>query len=87
MAWPYIGPTVKDGEMKIRQVAECIGIETNFDVYQFVLQSLESIEPGWSLKKLRIIFANQFLTDTLLVNLGIKQTFTLRCDYHHIAIL
>jgi hypothetical protein len=27
LAWPYIGPTVKDGEMKIRQVAECIGIE------------------------------------------------------------
>ena len=52
MAWPYIGPTVKEGKMKIHQVAECIGIEENFDVYQFVLQSLESIEPQWSLKKL-----------------------------------
>ena len=40
----YIGPKVKDGEMKICQVDECIGIEEKLDVYQFVLQSLASIE-------------------------------------------
>jgi hypothetical protein len=56
----YIGPKVKDGEMEIHQVAKCIGIEENLDVYQFVLQSLASIELQWSLKKLQIIFANQF---------------------------
>jgi hypothetical protein len=60
MAWPYIGPTVKDGEMKICQVAECIGIEETFDVYQFVPQLLESIEPRWSLKKLQIILPTSF---------------------------
>ena len=42
--WPYIGPTVKDGEMKIRQVAECVAISESLDVYQFVIQSMASME-------------------------------------------
>jgi hypothetical protein len=85
LAWPYIGPTVKDGEMKIRQVAECIGIEEKLDVYQFVLQSLASIETRWSLTQLQLIFGDQFLTETLLEKLGIEDTCTLRCDYHHVV--
>jgi hypothetical protein len=40
LVWPYIGCIVKDGEMKIRQVAKCIGIEEKLDIYQFVLESL-----------------------------------------------
>jgi hypothetical protein len=37
LCWPYIGPTVKDGEMKIHQVAECIAIDEKLDIYQFVI--------------------------------------------------
>jgi hypothetical protein len=32
LGWPYMGPTVKDGEMKIRQVAECIAIEEKLEI-------------------------------------------------------
>jgi hypothetical protein len=85
LSWPYIGPTVKDGEMKIRQVAECVAINESLDIYQFVIQSMASIETRWSLKDLHIIFADQFITKTLLQNLGIVSTCTLRCDYHHIV--
>jgi hypothetical protein len=85
LAWPYIGPTVKDGEMKIRQVAECIAIEEKLDIYQFVIESLTSIESRWGIEELRIIFADQFLTQTLVENLGIVDTCTLRCDYHHVV--
>ena len=85
LGWPYIGPTVKDGEMKIRQVAECIAIEETLDIYQFVVETMANIEPRWTLSKLRIIFADQFITMTLLDNLGIAATCTLRCDYHHIV--
>jgi hypothetical protein len=86
LVWPYIGPKVKDGEMKIWQVAKCIGIEEKLDVYQFVVQSLASIETNWSLEKLWIIFGDQFLTKARLENPGIVQTCTLKwCDYHHIV--
>ena len=71
--------------MKIRQVAECIAIEEKMDVYQFVLQSLASIETRWSLTQLQLIFGDQFLTETLLEKLGIEDTCTLRCDYHHVV--
>jgi hypothetical protein len=85
LGWPYVGPTVKDGEMKIRQVAECIAIEEKLEIYQFVLESLDDIEDRWSLSHLRLIFADQFITNTLLDNLGITLTCTLRCDYHHVV--
>jgi hypothetical protein len=49
LAWPYIGPTVKDGEMKIRQVLECICIEEKLEMYQFVLESSADMEPWWLL--------------------------------------
>jgi hypothetical protein len=83
--WPYMGPTVKDGEMKIRQVAECIAIEETLENYQFVIQTMASIEKRWFLSELRIIFGDQFITNTLLENLGITFTCTLRCDYHHVV--
>jgi hypothetical protein len=84
LGWPYMGPTVKDGEMKIRQVAECIAIEEKLEIYHFVVQSMADIEHRWSLSDLRIIFADQFITKTLLDNLGISLTCTLRCDFHHV---
>jgi hypothetical protein len=84
LSWPYMGPTVKDGEMKVRQVSECIAIEEKLDIYQFVLHSMASMERRWLLSSLRIIFADQFITKTLLENLGIASTCTLRCDYHHV---
>jgi len=83
--WPYIGPTVKDGEMKIRQVAECVAINESLDVYQFVIETMASIESRWNLSDLHILFADQFVTKTLLENLGIASTCTLRCDYYHIV--
>jgi hypothetical protein len=74
LGWPYMGPTVKDGEMKIRQVAKCIAIEEKLDIYQFVVQSMAGIKHRWSLSDLHIIFADQFITKTLLENLGISLT-------------
>jgi hypothetical protein len=56
MHWPYIGPTVKDGEMKIRQVAECVAISESLDVYQFVIESMASMENRWKLSDLHILF-------------------------------
>jgi hypothetical protein len=85
MKWPYMGPTVKDGEMKICQVSECIAIEETLRAYQFVIESMASIEPRWRLSDLHLIFADQFVTKTLIENLGIQNTCTLRCDYHHIV--
>jgi hypothetical protein len=45
MAWSYIGPTVMEGEMNIRQVLECICIKETLEMYQFVLESSADMEP------------------------------------------
>jgi hypothetical protein len=55
------------------------------DIYQFVLQSMASIEQQWLLSNLHIIFANHFIPKTLLKNLGAPLTCTLCCDYHHLV--
>ena len=42
------------------------------------------MEPSWSLKDIRLIFADQFVTNSLLVKLGIENSCTLRGDYYHL---
>jgi hypothetical protein len=71
--------------MKIRQVAKCIAIEEKLEIYHFVVQSMAGIEQRWSLSNLHIMFAGQFITKTLLENLGISLTCTLCCDFHHVV--
>jgi hypothetical protein len=71
LGWPYMGIYVKDGEMKVCQVSECIAIEEKLDIYQFVPQSMAMIvEQWWLLSGLCLIFADQFITKNFLENLG-----------------
>jgi len=45
---------------------------------------LAVMEPRWSPKDLKLIFADQLVTDGLLHRLDIKETCVLRGDYHHL---
>ena len=82
--WPYIGPSLKDGEMKVRVGAESICIEETLEMYVWVLRKMSSMEPRFRLDAIRIIFGDQFLSQKLLVDLGITATCTLRGDYYHL---
>jgi hypothetical protein len=84
VGWPYIGPIIKDDEMKVRVVAESILTGESHSVYEWVLHSRTQMEPRFSLSNVKFIFADQLITISLLKQLGMEKTCTLRCDYHHV---
>ena len=74
IAWPYMGPSVLNSENHVAVCCEAIVTAEDIDTYTWVIQSMLEIEPRWSLTCIDIIYANCFITDTLLTNLGIKDT-------------
>ena len=84
IAWPYIGPSVLNSENKVAVCCEAMVTAEDIDTYTWVLKSMVEIEHRWSLKCIDIIYADCFITDSLLTNLGIKQTCCLHGDYYHL---
>jgi hypothetical protein len=84
LGWNYCGPTIKDGDMKVRVVAECLCYVEDMNVYTWLLRQLEIFEPQYGLNQTRFLFADSLVTDTLLVKLGITESCTLRGDYYHL---
>jgi hypothetical protein len=82
--WPYIAPVVKDNEMKVAVAAESIVTEETHEFYIWILQSMTSIEPRFQLSNIRLVFADQKITPTVLHDLGIEDTCTLRGDFYHL---
>jgi hypothetical protein len=68
--WPYIGPVVKDAETMVQTCAESICIKESNPIYAWVMKSMSEIEPAFDLKKLHIMFADQLISDAVLVELG-----------------
>ena len=48
-----------------------------------MLRSMCKMEPGFGLSNIKLIFADQFIQQSLIDNLGISSTCTLRADYWH----
>jgi hypothetical protein len=82
--WPYIGPVIKDSEFKVQTCAESICIEESIKVYAWIVKSMCEIESRFNILDFRIIYADQLISDAVLVELGIQDTCTLRCDYYHL---
>ena len=82
--WPYIGPVVKDNNMKVRVVCESIVVEESHETYAWILNSMMKMEPKFSLNSVRLIFADQKITQSFICQMGIEDTCTLRGDYHHL---
>jgi hypothetical protein len=83
VGWPYIGPVVKDSEMQVRCVAECICVEESHRMYVWIVRMLSDMENRYHLSSLVLMFGDQGLTQKILVDLDIQTTCTLRCDYYH----
>jgi hypothetical protein len=62
MNWPYIGPCVKDQDMKVRVVTKSICVEESTRMCAWVAQMMHDMEPCFS------------LSQSLLETLGIEQT-------------
>jgi hypothetical protein len=82
--WPYIGPAMKDCEERVCVAAECLCIQECLEMYIWILQMLEEMEPRYQLSQTSIIFAEELITPSVLVQLGIHNTCTLRGDHHHL---
>jgi hypothetical protein len=70
MNWPYVGPALKDNEMKVCLGAESIVVEKSLKIYKWVLESMCDMEPNFNLSQVKIIFGDQLVTHGLLVALG-----------------
>jgi hypothetical protein len=75
---------MKDNEKKVAVVADSIVTEETHEFYIWILQSMTSIEPRFKLSDICLIFANQKITPTVLQDLGIEETCTLRGDFYHL---
>jgi len=82
MNWPYIGPPLKDNEMKVCLGAESIVVEESLSSYQWVLESMCQMEPRFHLSQVRIIFGDQLITQGLLVSMDIQDTCLLCPDFY-----
>lgn len=74
LGWPYIGPCVKDCDMKVRVVSECIIAEEKHEAYIWVMKQLSDMEPRFQVNQLKLIFADQFMSQRLLLELEIQET-------------
>ena len=84
IGWNYLGPAVKDCDMKVWVAAECLCcVETN-NIYVWGLQQLEIFEPQYPLSSTRFLFADNLITDDLLVKLGKTHTCTRQSDHYHL---
>lgn len=74
----------KNGENKVQVTAECLCITESLDMYKWILLSMSKMLPEFLLKNIRIIFADQFITTSLLSQLQISNTCLLHGDPYHI---
>ena len=82
--WPYIGPALKDCEMRVCLAAECLCIQECLDMYVWILEMMQEMEPQYQLSQTSIMFADELITPSVLVKLGIQTTCTLRGDQYHL---
>ena len=81
---PCSGTSVYTNEHKVSLTCESLCINESNGMYRWLLLSQAEIEPRWSVSNFRLIFADGFLSDRLLVDLGISDTCILRGDYYHL---
>ena len=81
--WPYCSLIFYGGENRGEQGCECIVCEESIEMYHWIISSCVELEPGFDLSRIRVIFADNLITEDLLHRLRIKKTCFLHCDYYH----
>jgi hypothetical protein len=81
--FPYISPCMVGSEGTLCQGCECLCLTESNDFYAWIVQTMQKLEPRFNHSKIRIIFADMKVTDTLLSKLGIHDSCSPRCDMWH----
>ena len=82
--FPYISPCMVDDEGTVCQGCEAIVVEETIEMYAWILLEMSRLEERFKLEKIKFIFSDQKVTDTLLEKLDIVNTCTLRWDAWHL---
>ena len=82
--WPYHAVVVLDNEKRVMPVCEGLSIAESIDNCAFSLESCKLFETRWDPKNIRTMFADQAMTDRLLVLLNIQDTCLLHGDCYHL---
>ena len=85
IGWTYIGIAIKYYTMKVGLASEYIAITEGWDIYEWILRAQAVLESRWKISDITLIFADQFVTQKLLVQLDIERVCVLRCDYYHLT--
>ena len=81
-AWPYIGPTIVNDINHISVVCESYCVSERIDAYKFILKSLFQMAPQFDKTVVKVIFADEFLNQTTLDDVGMSQTRLIYDHYH-----
>ena len=84
IGWPYIGPVIINNKRRVQTCCEAIVTSEDIDTYSWIMKSMASIEPRWSLSKIKIIFADGLITQQLITDLNIQSICILHGDFHHL---
>ena len=56
----------------------------DIDTFSWIMKYMASIEPHWSLSKIKIIFADGLITQQLITDIKIENACILHGDFHHL---
>ena len=83
--WVYIGPVIIDNCLRVGTVIESLSIEETIESYTFVLKSLLDMEQRFDKSQFKLFFSDEFITNKLLINIGIQSSCILRSDQYHLV--
>ena len=78
-----MGLAVMTNEWQVRTACEAVVLSESIDMYTWILEAMNIMEPGWDSTKIRLIFADALLTKRLLINLGINDKCVFHGDFYH----
>lgn len=84
LGWPYIGIALHNNDDRFCVCSEAIINGEKIEMYTWIMQSMCKMEPRWNCSKIRIIFADGFITPRLLRNLHIENSCVLHGDCFHL---
>ena len=82
--WPYSGTALYNNGHKVGLTCASLYIKESNEIYCWLLLYQAEMKPRWSVSTIRLIFADGFLSDQLLVDLEISDACILRSDYYYL---
>ena len=82
--WPCIAMAVLDGDKKIFVACESISCAERIETYAWICEFVFTNTPRQRREDVHMIFSDCFITDSLLLSLGIQDTCNIGWDAYHL---